>query len=69
LIGTTKNKESSLKFKDLGQWGKSIGNINLYNGMFMELTPETWGNKKLRKITIKIIDDYVKRIKEQEYDK
>lgn len=58
----------NLKFKDLGQWGKSIGNVNLYNGMFMELTPETWGNPKFRKQLIKIIDDYVKRIKEQEYE-
>jgi len=57
---------TNLKFKDLGKWGKSIGNITLHNGMYLELTDETWNNKSLRDATLKLIDNHIQAIKKQE---
>lgn len=60
---------TELNYKDLGQWGKSIGNISLYNGMYLELTDETWNNKKLRKFVLKIIDNHMRQLTEEKKEK
>jgi len=55
-----------LKYKDLGKFGKSIGNITLYNGMYLELCDETWNNEGLRNATLKVIHNHIQTVKKQE---
>ena len=57
---------TSVKFKDLGIWGKSIGSINLYDGTSIEITPELWVTKKFKKTMFGIIDKRITQLTIQE---
>lgn len=51
-----------IKTQTLSNDVKSVGRIIIYDGCSLEITPETWTNKKLRKAWIKLIDKHVEAL-------
>ena len=46
----------------------SIGRIVIYDGCSLEITPETWTNKELRKSWINLNDKYINELEKTKED-
>lgn len=57
---------NDLVCKTLSDGTKSIGYIELYHGIKMEITVDTWQNRKLIRKLLEIIEDELRKTKQSE---